>query len=363
MTTDTKKTKKEEKKTTTATGKDTAAEVGFQSSYSDAVKENLNKAINREPFSYDVNSDKLFSQYKTSYENAGKKAMQDTVGNSAILSGGYANSYGVTAGQQAYNDYMTKLSDKVPELEQIAYNRYRDEENSAYNRLNALLAMENTEYDRYRDSVQDRYNDRDFNYKVEQDKLAQSNIDRDYNRNVYENDRDYNRNVYENDRDYNRNVYENDRDYNRNVYESDRDYNRNTYESDRDYKYKKSMDEKSSDSEEKDDETFNPQDAYEFLNKYNEQIYTDEEFVEAMFQMYGDKDGFYEWLSTVKIPGDIVGRTYLELLYQMYPELNPNYGKPKKKTEQEIIESSATNGGASVPSSTGLWGLQTGNWW
>ena len=341
MTTDTKKTKKEEKKTTTATGKDTAAEVGFQSSYSDAVKENLNKAINREPFSYDVNSDKLFSQYKTSYENAGKKAMQDTVGNSAILSGGYANSYGVTAGQQAYNDYMTKLSDKVPELEQIAYNRYRDEENSAYNRLNALLAMENTEYDRYRDSVQDRYNDRDFNYKVEQDKLAQSNIDRDYNRNVYENDRDYNRNVYE----------------------SDRDYNRNTYESDRDYKYKKSMDEKSSDSEEKDDETFNPQDAYEFLNKYNEQIYTDEEFVEAMFQMYGDKDGFYEWLSTVKIPGDIVGRTYLELLYQMYPELNPNYGKPKKKTEQEIIESSATNGGASVPSSTGLWGLQTGNWW
>lgn len=58
--------------------------------------------------------------------------MEDTVGNASMLTGGYANSYAVTAGQQAYDSYMSKLNDKIPELEQRAYERYRDEEDSAY---------------------------------------------------------------------------------------------------------------------------------------------------------------------------------------------------------------------------------------
>ena len=49
---------------------------GFISKYSEEIKTRLNNAINRKPFNYDVNKDKLFGQYKTQYERAGRRAME-----------------------------------------------------------------------------------------------------------------------------------------------------------------------------------------------------------------------------------------------------------------------------------------------
>lgn len=150
--------------------------------------------------------------------------MRDTMGNAASLTGGYGNSYAVTAGQQAYNSYMSKLSDKIPELEQRAYERYKDDEESAYKRLNTLIGLEKSDYGRYRDSVDDYNTNRNFEYNKSKDALAQRNLQAQFERDNYENDRDYNRRVYENDRDYNRRVSENDRDYAQKVYDSDRNY-------------------------------------------------------------------------------------------------------------------------------------------
>jgi len=50
--------------------------------------------------------------------------MKDTVAQSAAYSGGYSNSWGQTAGQQIYQDYMTELDNKIPELRQQAQNEY-----------------------------------------------------------------------------------------------------------------------------------------------------------------------------------------------------------------------------------------------
>ena len=136
----------------------------YSSNYTSAIKDNLTKVIGNGRFSYNADSDKLFGQYKDSYEKAGQKAMEDTVGNASLLTGGYANSYAVTAGQQAYNEYMQKLSDKIPELEQRAYERYRDDEDSAYRRLGTLMELENTDYGRYRDEVGDYNANRQFEY-------------------------------------------------------------------------------------------------------------------------------------------------------------------------------------------------------
>ena len=194
----------------------------YKSRYSDAVKSNLSSVLGKKKFNYDIGSDKLFSQYKDSYTKAGKTAMEDTVGNASMLTGGYANSYAVTAGQQAYDSYMSKLNDKIPELEQRAYERYRDEEDSAYKKLNTLIGLEDTEYGRYRDSVADYNTNREFEYNKNKDAQAQRNWQAQFDRDKYVNDRDYNRGVLESDRKYNRDVLENDRDYNRGVYESDR---------------------------------------------------------------------------------------------------------------------------------------------
>ena len=379
----------------------------YKSRYSDAVKSNLSSVLGKKKFNYDIGSDKLFSQYKDSYTKAGKTAMEDTVGNASMLTGGYANSYAVTAGQQAYDSYMSKLNDKIPELEQRAYERYRDEEDSAYKKLNTLIGLEDTEYGRYRDSVADYNTNREFEYNKNKDAQAQRNWqaqfdrdkyvndrdfnrsvlesdrkynrdvlenDRDYNRGVYESDRKYNRDVLENDRDYNRGVYEsdrkydrdvleNDRDYNRGVYENDRDYAQNVYDSDRNYRIKLNSSLKDvvkNEEENADSGKFSPDDAYDFIKKYSDKIYSDEEFTEALFQLYGEKDGFYDWIEQMKIPGDIEGMTYLELLYKMHPELKPTALSKAGMTDDEMIMKNATNGGATPPHSQSFWWINQG---
>lgn len=357
----------------------------YKSRYSDAVKSNLSSVLGKKKFNYDIGSDKLFSQYKDSYTKAGKTAMEDTVGNASMLTGGYANSYAVTAGQQAYDSYMSKLNDKIPELEQRAYERYRDEEDSAYKKLNTLIGLEDTEYGRYRDSVADYNTNREFEYNKNKDAQAQRNWqaqfdrdkyvnDRDYNRSVLESDRKYNRDVLENDRDYNRGVYEsnrkydrdvleNDRDYNRGVYENNRDYAQNVYDSDRNYQIKLNSslkDAVKNEEENADSGKFSPDDAYDFIKKYSDKIYSDEEFTEALFQLYGEKDGFYDWIEQMKIPGDIEGMTYLELLYKMHPELKPTTLSKAGMSDDEMIMKNATNGGATPPHSQSFWWINQG---
>ena len=75
-------------------------------------------------FSYDVNSDALYQQYADQYMRQGKLAMQDAMGQAAALTGGYGNSYAATVGNQAYQSYLQQLNDKVPELYQLALDRY-----------------------------------------------------------------------------------------------------------------------------------------------------------------------------------------------------------------------------------------------
>ena len=300
----------------------------YSSNYTSAIKDNLTKVMSNGRFSYNADSDKLFGQYKDSYEKAGQKAMEDTVGNASLLTGGYANSYAVTAGQQAYNEYMQKLSDKIPELEQRAYERYRDDEDSAYRRLGTLMELENTDYGRYRDEVGDYNANRQFEYNKSKDEIAQKNRDQEFEREKFESDRKYARDVYE----------------------SDRDYARSVSDSDRSYELKKNA----SGDKESESDKFSPQDAYEFISKYNDKIYSDEEFCEALFQMYGDKDGFYEWMSRMKIPGDVRNRTYLELLYKIHPELSPSIASKSGLPKNSGAYASATNGGATPPHSLSL---------
>lgn len=110
------------------------------------------KVLNRSPFIYDMNEDMLYQQYKDSYTRQGKLAMQDTMGQAAALTGGYGNSYATTAGQQTYNGYMQHLNDVVPQLYQLAYDRYQNEQNANRQDLATL-------YGEYRDQVGDYYND------------------------------------------------------------------------------------------------------------------------------------------------------------------------------------------------------------
>ena len=123
--------------------------------YGQSVQNALDKINNREKFTYDLNGDMLYNQYKDQYINAGKLAMADTMGQAAAMTGGYGNSYAATVGNQAYQGYLQKLNDKVPELYQMALNRYNQEGQDLKDNLAIQQALYNTEYGEYRDKVSD----------------------------------------------------------------------------------------------------------------------------------------------------------------------------------------------------------------
>lgn len=147
----------------------------YSSRYASQIDALLDSVLNREGFSYDLESDPLYQQYRKQYIREGDRAMRDTMGNAAALTGGYGSSYGTTAGSQAYDYYLSQLNDRVPELEQQAYQRWQDEGTALLNRLSLLQSLDDTDYSRYRDDVGDYYTDRSFDYQKGQDALSQRN--------------------------------------------------------------------------------------------------------------------------------------------------------------------------------------------
>lgn len=78
-------------------------------------------------FSYDLESDPVYSAYKKQYTREGQRAAQDAMGSAAAATGGIPSSYAATAASQAGDYYAAQLSDKVPELYNQAYNKYLNE--------------------------------------------------------------------------------------------------------------------------------------------------------------------------------------------------------------------------------------------
>lgn len=147
----------------------------YQSTWQGQTNDLIDRILNREKFSYDVNSDALYQQYKDQYTSHGKLAMQDTMGQAAAMTGGYGSSYASTAGNQAYQSYLSQLNEVVPELYGMARDQYNQEGQELYNQYALLSDQENQEYGRYMDEynkwasetdrLQGVYNDeRNFDY-------------------------------------------------------------------------------------------------------------------------------------------------------------------------------------------------------
>ena len=121
-----------------------------------------NQLMNMKDFSYDVNGDALYQQYKDQYVTQGKMAMMDTMGQAAALTGGYGNSYAQSVGQQAYQGYLQQLTDKVPELYQLALSKYNSDKADLYQKNDLYQNMFNNEYGMHRDKVSDFNTERNY---------------------------------------------------------------------------------------------------------------------------------------------------------------------------------------------------------
>ena len=129
----------------------------YTSAWQTQLNDTINKILNREKFSYDLNGDALYQQYKDQYTTQGKMASMDVMGQAQAMTGGYGNSYAQTAGQQAYQGYLQQLNERVPELYQLALNQYNAEGDALYDQASLMASMEEQDYGRHRDNVSDYY--------------------------------------------------------------------------------------------------------------------------------------------------------------------------------------------------------------
>lgn len=126
---------------------------GYQSQWQDQLDDTMQRIMNREKFTYDLNGDALYKQYKDQYITGGRMAMMDTMGQAAALTGGYGNSYAQGVGQQAYQGYLQGLNDKIPELYQLALSQYQSEGDALMDRYGLLADRDADAYGKYQDQM------------------------------------------------------------------------------------------------------------------------------------------------------------------------------------------------------------------
>lgn len=131
----------------------------YVSPYAEQLQQMYDEIVNRKPFTYELNDDPVYRQYRDQYMAQGKRAMQDTVGQAAGLTGGYGSSYAENAGQQAYQTYLQQLNDRIPELQRQALERYEAESADMRQKYAMLGDREDTAYGRYRDELGDYRDD------------------------------------------------------------------------------------------------------------------------------------------------------------------------------------------------------------
>lgn len=126
------------------------------------VQTALDAYKNREKFSYDLNGDMLYQQYKDQYINQGKQAMMDAMGQASAMTGGYGNSYAQTVGQQTYQGYLQGLNDKIPELYQLAYDKYNQEGDDLLTQYSLEKDKYDTAYGEHQNDLSNWYTDRSY---------------------------------------------------------------------------------------------------------------------------------------------------------------------------------------------------------
>lgn len=174
----------------------------YNSAYSDTITELVGKVSNGEKFNYNPLTDQAYQSYASQYKRLGNEARQNTLSDVAINTGGLASSYATTAASQAQNVYDQALTDKIPELEALAYEKYNNERNYNLNALSSLQTLEdsayskftdnrdyqrgkfeydqNFDYQNYRDDVADQQFQTTFDYQKERDSVADKQWSKEY---------------------------------------------------------------------------------------------------------------------------------------------------------------------------------------
>ena len=161
---------------------DKLSESSYNYDQSGQISAKLDALLNRTPFSYDAASDPLYQQYRKQYTREADRSAEDVLGKAAVMTGGMPSTTAVAASQQASDYQMSQMTDKIPELQQLAYSMYQDKLSGDRADLNTLIGLEDNNYNRWladrnylyqlaRDQVGDQQTADALAYQKQQDKL------------------------------------------------------------------------------------------------------------------------------------------------------------------------------------------------
>lgn len=129
-------------------------------------------------FDYNPYTDPSYKAYEDMYRREGDRALKSTLAEVASAQGGMS-SYAGTAAQQASNYYAQQLSDRIPYLEQLAYEKYGAELNNKYNMLSALQNDKANQYNMW------------YNALIRDDELTQRALENERYEQEYADDKEY----------------------------------------------------------------------------------------------------------------------------------------------------------------------------
>lgn len=161
---------------------DKLGESSYNYDQSGQISAKLDALLNRTPFSYDAASDPLYQQYRKQYTREADRSAEDVLGKAAVMTGGMPSTAAVAASQQASDYQMSQMTDKIPELQQLAYSMYQDKLSGDRADLSTLIGLEDNNYNRWltdrnylyqlaRDQVGDQQTADALAYQKQQDKL------------------------------------------------------------------------------------------------------------------------------------------------------------------------------------------------
>ena len=111
-----------------------------------AAEEAAGALRERPAFSYTPQKDPLYQAAKEQTLSAGRRAMEDTLGKAAGLTGGYSSSYAQSLGTQAYDRQLARLQELLPDYYAQARNAYDRRGDELQDELSTALGLYDKAY-------------------------------------------------------------------------------------------------------------------------------------------------------------------------------------------------------------------------
>ncbi len=158
---------------------DSTEDVGEQQTAEDIYKERRSELMDRDEFSYDIENDSKWANYKSQYTDAMEAAGSDTLARIASASGGRISTAAARAAAQTEAEYMSDMADKAVELEEDAYSRWLKEQELKQQDLENLRDVYAEDYDRewsekeYEDERADAVWEQNYNQALLDEEISQ----------------------------------------------------------------------------------------------------------------------------------------------------------------------------------------------